>query len=500
MAQMSAVEQNTLKPKLDSLKGPSKTPSKVDILPNVVPTASKGEFYHLPPMPRFTDHSTITSADRPTEAEDCGHRSSITPAAAILAMIQNKGVGSKPKPPVFPWQPSHTAVYQSLGQGEDRYVSMRVQLGGEDLQLCLLLDGHSGSGAAIACQRHMLFFFVRSCVNDPSALSLQYACAVTFRHFHASILQGTDSDSSCGATLVAVNEYRQYLVCANVGDSRIVHIEGRKRNGGQAFQVLTEDHRFTENKLERARVVGAGAKLSPAAGNGEAISSSGQLLAWPGGLPFGRSLGAASCAEWLSPDPYVSYVDLSKIADSCWVVMCTRSVCDGLPLESIVSLARSHANATAISAAIVQAALEKRSHNGPSQPLLDSTCLTISVGPNHLGLSRSKSIAFAAASLTRLSSITRSHRQASKFDSGDEAETQFHPSYRSQRSAESIDTPCTTPRGSGSPRTFSRSASLPLNAGRKGRIQLRGSRRAKASAAVPKHSATTSAPMRYQQL
>ena len=60
----------------------------------------------------------------------------------------------------------HAAATRPL-KGEDRCNVLRTSIGGEEVLLAAVLDGHGGSQAAAHCARELLPSIAQCCRNDP---------------------------------------------------------------------------------------------------------------------------------------------------------------------------------------------------------------------------------------------------------------------------------------------------------------------------------------------
>lgn len=108
-------------------------------------------------------------------------------------------------------------------KGEDASATLRATVGGEQLSLCLVADGHGGADTGVYLASHVLQLIVDEANGDPSCSSLEAACDRAFRQSHESVLllQGT---SGATLTVCIINELRGQVTCANVGDSTAIII------------------------------------------------------------------------------------------------------------------------------------------------------------------------------------------------------------------------------------------------------------------------------------
>ena len=104
-------------------------------------------------------------------------------------------------------------------KGEDRVVSSRCTIGGEEVLLIAVFDGHGGAAAADFAQTELLPSIVDACADDPGVLPLALASAAAFDLVHRELLETPGLMAGTTATVCAYNAARAELLCANVGDS-----------------------------------------------------------------------------------------------------------------------------------------------------------------------------------------------------------------------------------------------------------------------------------------
>ena len=104
-------------------------------------------------------------------------------------------------------------------KGEDCYGSRRVALGGDEVVLAMVADGHGGSAASKHCEQCLLDYFLAAADGDACASSLRGACEACLARAHSELIEVTTAGST--VTLVALNLTRGELTVANVGDSEV---------------------------------------------------------------------------------------------------------------------------------------------------------------------------------------------------------------------------------------------------------------------------------------
>jgi len=161
-------------------------------------------------------------------------------------------------------------------KGEDCYGSRRVTLGGEEVVIAMVADGHGGSAASKYCEQRMLDYFLAAADGDACALSLRSSSEACLARAHSELIEITTAGST--VTLVALNLTRGELTVANVGDSEGWLVPSR----GEPVR-LTEDHRLETSAAERERVRKMGAHLAHAK-NRKTGQPGGPLRLWPGGV------------------------------------------------------------------------------------------------------------------------------------------------------------------------------------------------------------------------
>eukprot|EP00966_Prymnesium_polylepis_P322915 7379143-Prymnesium_polylepis.1 len=162
-------------------------------------------------------------------------------------------------------------------KGEDRVWCERIFIGGEAVQVLAVADGHGGALVAQFCRENALRCIAEAAEGDASAESLRAACATAFLRLHHEATAACARDfPGSTLTIVAFNEARNELTCANAGDSAALLVEC------QAHTTLTADHRLQSSQHECARVLAGGFRVARAMTRDGNVC--GPLRAWPGGL------------------------------------------------------------------------------------------------------------------------------------------------------------------------------------------------------------------------
>lgn len=234
-------------------------------------------------------------------------------------------------------------------KGEDRTDKRRTTIGGEQVLLLMVADGHGGAAAAEVCQEVALSYVVAEAGGDASAESLRSACASAFLATHSDCLAAT---GTAGATLtiVVVNETRAELTVANAGDSAALLVEA------DGATLLTAEHRLADSEDERERVRKAGAVVAQAASpEGMPV---GPLRAWPGGLAVCRSVGDADCPS-ASPIPALRTVPVDMDAGAA-VAICSDGVWDAATHGNVARHVRCSRTAAEAADRVVDKAVRAR--------------------------------------------------------------------------------------------------------------------------------------------
>ena len=257
----------------------------------------------------------------------------------------------------------HLGSVQSSLKDEDRLLSMSVRIGGEELLILMVADGHGGQTAADLCVAGATGHIVRASEDDPSAPSLRNACARTFECLNADVLAAGGTSGAC-FTVAIVNYARSEVTVAHVGDCAVVLVE-HMREG-----VLTEEHRLEGSDAERERVSRAGAKI------GRSVDSTGRakgpVRAWPGGLAVCRTIGDSDC-PCASAVPAMRTSRFDALAGAALVVA-SDGVWDAVSREHVGALVRQSKTARGAAVSVVKAALKKRGLRD------DTTCIVSWLG------------------------------------------------------------------------------------------------------------------------
>eukprot|EP00965_Chrysotila_dentata_P198710 6178971-Pleurochrysis_carterae.AAC.1 len=104
-------------------------------------------------------------------------------------------------------------------KGEDTHKWRREVIGGEDVLLVMVADGHGGDAAAACCRDKLFDLVVRAANGDASAKALQAAGRAAFELAHADVRAVPGCTAGCTLTLCALNAQRDELTCCNAGDT-----------------------------------------------------------------------------------------------------------------------------------------------------------------------------------------------------------------------------------------------------------------------------------------
>uniref|UniRef100_A0A7S4FBY0 PPM-type phosphatase domain-containing protein n=1 Tax=Chrysotila carterae TaxID=13221 RepID=A0A7S4FBY0_CHRCT len=303
----------------------------------------------------------------------------------VVQFDRSSGRNSNSSDEAPTWGNSQVGLYQRVSKGTDRCTVRRCTIGGERIQLSLLLDGHGGTEAADHCKLMLLDSFILACDGDPSVASMKSACSSAFQTAHRQVRTMQGSTSGCTAVLVVINEDRWACVCANVGDSNAMLVrDTQDSKPTPQFQMLCENHRLSDNLAEQQRIIAAGYNVGRAVNKGDRGKPKGPLRAYPGGLIFSRAIGNADCADWLLAEPHVS-VTLLQPESKCLVVVASNGVWDVLDPALAAVLARRAKDVHTVAAALVQRATNDRNPYYTSEwnvPLDDTTAIALSIGPS----------------------------------------------------------------------------------------------------------------------
>ena len=231
---------------------------------------------------------------------------------------------------------------------EDRVATHRAMVGGEEVVLMLVADGHGGSDAAELCTD--LLPAITSVADDGSAVAL---CSATCRAFESVHLEACAA-SNAGATLsvVIANCAREELSVLHVGDSAVLLVDHDSQT------VLSSEHRLSDSEAERKRVQSVGGIKIGQAKSGLDGTPGGPLRAWPGGLAVCRTIGDADCpAASAVPDQRTVPFDVRAGAA---VVVASDGVWDAISHEKVARIVRKSRTAVEAAEAIVNKAVKTR--------------------------------------------------------------------------------------------------------------------------------------------
>jgi len=272
-------------------------------------------------------------------------------------------------------------------KGEDRATCSTVTIGGEEILISMVADGHGGNAASIHCHAHLLDYFVEAAEaanvetsGKAEAKLLRQAARTAFVRLHEEVL-AFDPPTTAGTTLTlaAVNPARREVTCAHVGDSVALLIP---HDGTRPVTELCQDHRIDTNAAERERLTALGGLIAHATGsNGR---PGGPLRLWPGGVAQARTIGDSDIDKFNDPRPFTCSYPFTP-DDRFDVVVCSDGVWDALLHDSVAALCRRTLGCTARVAArlVVGAALQQRhayDNNDAQIPRDDTSCIVLRVG------------------------------------------------------------------------------------------------------------------------
>jgi protein phosphatase 1K len=103
---------------------------------------------------------------------------------------------------------------------EDTSDTRSVELGGDQVHLALVADGHGGGEASRYAAAHLLDHFVEAAAGDGSAGSLRCAGELACARVHRELLSLKPATAAGSTiTVVAFNATRSQLTTINLGDS-----------------------------------------------------------------------------------------------------------------------------------------------------------------------------------------------------------------------------------------------------------------------------------------
>jgi serine/threonine protein phosphatase PrpC len=215
--------------------------------------------------------------------------------------------------------PARASACQRSKKGEDFIDIQHTDVGGVEIVILLVADGHGGSAAAEICVATLPRYIVDEADCDASAASLRRACASAIQRVQDDVLAATRTAGST-VSVVLINSNSAELTVASCGDSAVQLVESESET------LLTEEHRLEESADERERVLASGSKLGRAL-NPDGIAS-GPLRAWPGGLAVCRTIGDADCPAALA-EPAIRTVPFDMTVGAA-VVVCSDGVWDAM--------------------------------------------------------------------------------------------------------------------------------------------------------------------------
>ena len=146
-----------------------------------------------------------------------------------------KQSNATPNAPVLPWPRVETGDICRNLKGEDMWCCMRATLGGDEVMLALVADGHGGKDAASYCKQHVLNDVVKRAQHDGSTEAIGRACTKAFLDAHAQVRKIEGTTAGCTLTVCAFNETRGEITTCNVGDSMALLVPTGR--GGKAFYL-----------------------------------------------------------------------------------------------------------------------------------------------------------------------------------------------------------------------------------------------------------------------
>ncbi|XP_010543967.1 PREDICTED: probable protein phosphatase 2C 10 isoform X2 [Tarenaya hassleriana] len=198
---------------------------------------------------------------------------------------------------------------------EDYHVAKFVKMGGHELGLFAIYDGHLGERVPAYLQKHLFSNILKEedFLRDPHRSIMK-----AYEKTDQAILSHTSDLGRGGSTAVtAILINGRHLWVANVGDSRAVLSQG-----GRAIQMTT-DH---EPHTERMSIEDRGGFVSNMPGDVPRVN---------GQLAVSRAFGDKSLKTHLRSDPDIQdttvdgYTDILVLAsDGLWKVMANQEAVD----------------------------------------------------------------------------------------------------------------------------------------------------------------------------
>mmetsp|Transcript_14547 Transcript_14547/g.31527 ORF Transcript_14547/g.31527 Transcript_14547/m.31527 type:complete len:348 (-) Transcript_14547:120-1163(-) len=265
-------------------------------------------------------------------------------------------------------------------KGEDRMRWAKVLIGGEEVFLSMIADGHGGKDAAVHCHACLFDYLLEAAAGEPGARALRQAARTAFIRLHQEILE-RDPPTTAGTTLTfcALNPSRGEITCAHVGDSIALLVAA---DANRRIIELCEDHRIDTSQRERDRLLKQGGLIAHAMNRHG--RPGGPLRLWPGGVAQARSIGDSDIGAFNDPRPYTCSYGFPANG-SADVILCSDGVWDALLKSSVVAICHksSHCSASTTARLIVEAALRQR-HAYNNQDMLvpkdDTSCVVLRIG------------------------------------------------------------------------------------------------------------------------
>jgi serine/threonine protein phosphatase PrpC len=225
--------------------------------------------------------------------------------------------------------PATPGSHQRSRKGEDCYGCHKAVIGGDEIELFMIADGHGGKVAAQLCLERVPSYLLSEVGDDASAASLKAACYKAIERVHSDVL-ATSSTAGTTLTILIVNSGLAEVTVANVGDSAALLIESESET------LLTAEHRLSDCTDERERATQAGCRIAQAID--EDGFATGPIRAWPGGLAVCRTIGDADCPA-ASPVPAVRTIPFNAAAGGA-VCICSDGVWDALSPLKVAAFVR----------------------------------------------------------------------------------------------------------------------------------------------------------------
>ena len=185
-------------------------------------------------------------------------------------------------------------------KGEDGLRVERVRIGGEQVVMAIVVDGHRGHEAAAHVVDGLVELVAEEAHGDATGAALCSAACRAFEELHRQ-LHNSPNPTNAGTTvtLCLLNEVRAELSVCNVGDSSAYLFAKPGSNGSKSPSIeLTQSHRLETSESERARVRSMGGVVGQSMVGKTPV---GPMRGYPGGVCCSRSLGDRDCGSWLSP-------------------------------------------------------------------------------------------------------------------------------------------------------------------------------------------------------